>query len=292
MNQINFIIPVYNDWKSLAILLGKLNDQLSKNNRFCYITLIDDCSSGKINISIKKLKYIKKIEIIRLKKNVGSQNAIAIGLKYLAKIKKKLTIVVMDSDGEDDPAQINKMINSAEQYPNLIVTSNRTTRKESFLVRFLYRSHLIIAFLFTGKWISFGNYSALNSNNLKILLKNKSIWSAYPAAIIKNNNILRLFAARKKRFSGSSKITIYKLFFHSFRIISVFYLRVIIFSSIYIFLLQFLFYHSNIMLFLILILPIALLNFFIFAAKYSVYFGEFNCKLNYIDNVKKVKNIN
>ena len=75
------VIPVYNDWKSLNKLISKLNF-VFKNNRKIKneILIINDNSSEKIKISLKKTSYIKNVKIITLKKNLGSQKAIAIGL--------------------------------------------------------------------------------------------------------------------------------------------------------------------------------------------------------------------
>lgn len=285
--MIHFIIPVFNDTKSLRILLNKLNKNLEKKKRLGVVTVVDDFSSEAIDISTNKLKFIKKFEILRLKKNVGSQNAIAFGLQYLSKLKKDKTIIVMDSDGEDNPAQINNMIKYAENFPNYIVTSNRTKRKETLLIRVLYISHLFLTFIFTGKWISFGNYTCFQHKNLNSLLKNRNIWSAYPAAVIKNNNIIRLFAARKKRFCGKSKISIYKLFFHSFRIISVFHFRVFIFSLIYFFFLDFVFFELNKKIFYISIVPIILFNLCIVSTKIIIILKKMNYNSKWVNFIKR-----
>ena len=56
---------------------------------------------------------------------MGSQKAIFIGLKYLQnQIKNKHSssiISVMDSDGEDNPKKLTKLIITASQNPNHIV---------------------------------------------------------------------------------------------------------------------------------------------------------------------------
>jgi len=289
LNQINFLIPVYNDWKSLELLLKKINNELSRKKIFCNVVIIDDCSSERPSVYTKELSYLRKINILRLKKNVGSQKAIGLGLKHISKIKKRSTILIMDSDGEDDPKQINKMIENAEKFPNYVITSNRTKRKESLLIRFLYKSHLILTFIFTGKWISFGNYTSLDSKNLKSLFKDGSVWFAYPAAVIKNNNIKRLFAARKKRYYGSSKLTLYKLFFHSLKIISVFDLRVFIFSLTYISILQIIFYNTNKLFFYFFTILIILLNILILFTKFFINRIKIDYNKNWVNYLKSIK---
>ena len=83
------LVPVYNDWKSLNKLLTNLNKVFKNTNDYTNeVLIINDHSTDKINIKKNNLSYIKKITVITLKKNLGSQRAIAIGLLYLRKKKR------------------------------------------------------------------------------------------------------------------------------------------------------------------------------------------------------------
>ena len=83
------VIPVFNDWRSLSKLLIKINFLFKKTNKISTeILILDDNSSEKISIDFKKLKFLKRIQVLRLKENLGSQKTIAIGLDYLKKIKR------------------------------------------------------------------------------------------------------------------------------------------------------------------------------------------------------------
>ena len=158
------LIPVYNDWKSLNKLLGEIDKCLKNDTSIeTEILIINDLSTEKFYIENKIYSSIKKIEILNLKKNLGSQKSIATGLNYLKKLSGSFFITVMDGDGEDNPYEIKKMLNEAIKYENFIITSNRKKRRESLLVVFLYRIHLMISFLFSFKWISFGNFTTFNS---------------------------------------------------------------------------------------------------------------------------------
>ena len=106
MKKILIILPLYNDWKSTEFLLQKINNFFKKNNIYIQILIVNDNSSEKSSLQKKKFSKIKKIEILNLKKNVGSQKAIFVGLKWVLKKKIKCTIIVMDSDGEDDYSKI------------------------------------------------------------------------------------------------------------------------------------------------------------------------------------------
>ena len=94
--------------------------------------------------------------------------------------------------------------------------------------------HKIVTFLLSAKWISFGNFSSFDSRNLKMILKNNNTWLAYSSAIALNCKIKRLYAKRKQRYFGKSKVNFSSLALHSLRIISVLYKRVLIFSFIYV----------------------------------------------------------
>lgn len=222
MYKFLFLIPLYNDWRSLDLLLKKINLELKKKRRYSEIFIVNDASTIKKVLNTKNLPYIKKIFIINLKKNIGSQKCIYVGLKYISYLKKKYIVTILDSDGEDNPKEINKMIDLSLIKENYIITSNRLSRKEILIIRFLYRIHLVVTFIVTGKWISFGNYTSLNIKNVQKITRNKDICYAYSAAVIKHAKIIRTFANREKRFFDKSKVNSLGLIFHSLRIISVF----------------------------------------------------------------------
>ena len=223
MNKVIVLTPAYNDWKSLDKLLKEINIYLSKISKNIEVLIVDDCSNTKFRTSTLQLNNIKKIRVLRLKKNIGSQLAIFIGLKYLKKINSKSTIIVMDSDGEDDKNAINKMVQIAKNNCEYVVTGNRLQRSEGAMFTILYKMHLLITFLLTGKYLNFGNFTAFDSKKLKQILKNTNLSIAYSAGIKKNvKNLLPYYTKRKKRYFGSSKVSFFFLFKHALNIITVF----------------------------------------------------------------------
>ena len=97
-----------------------------------------------------------------LRKNLGSQKAIAVGLKYLNSKKQKSIITILDSDGEDDSSQIAHMIKKAELNSDFVIVSCRTKRGEGIIFSWFYILHKFLTFIFTFKWINFGNYSSFD----------------------------------------------------------------------------------------------------------------------------------
>jgi len=230
------LIPVFNDWKSLNRLIYEINKEFKKLNNFQNeILIVDDKSTKERNTLNKNLKNIKKISVIKLVKNSGSQKAIAIGLSYLRKYKKNFFITVMDSDGEDKPSEIIKMLVEAKKFKGFVITSNRKKREEAFLIRFLYKIHLVLTFIFTFKWISFGNFTSFHSQNLDNILKKNNSWLAHSSAVAKNCKIKRLFAKRGKRYFDKSNLNLINLIEHSLRVNAVFLERILVSSTIYFF---------------------------------------------------------
>ena len=285
MKNYIFLLPLYNDWKSLQKLLEIINNEIKKIKIKANFVIVDDYSSSQKKLNLNKLKNIKKVEIIKLNKNLGSQKAISVGLKYLKNIKKKSIITILDSDGEDDPTQIKNMIKSIKRNPNHVTVSCRDRRKEGLIFKLLYFFHKLITFLFTFKWISFGNYASFNSNLIKSILYDDSSWFALSSAYAKNTMIKRLYADRKKRYYGKSKLSLKALFIHAFRINCVFLYRVIFVSFSYLFLI----FYLNTFFFNLLILPIITFNFFSLIIYFQTNSKEYLHSKDLIKNVVVVK---
>ncbi len=234
------LIPVYNDWKSLNKLLAEIDKCLKNEKNFkTEILVVNDNSSEVCFINNQDLTTIKNIEVLTIKKNLGSQKCIAIGLNYIKETGENFLITVMDADGEDSPKELTKMLYAANENRDFVITSNRKKRKEALHIRFFYKLHLVISFLFTFKWISFGNFSTFDSRNLKKILSNNSSWYAHSSSVLKNCKIKRVYAKREKRYFDKSKLNFIALFEHSLRVSSVFLTKIFIVSAAYSFIMLF-----------------------------------------------------
>ena len=234
------VIPVYDDWKSLNKLLNEINSNTS-TKELVKILIINDFSKKKPQLNFKKLNKIKEIKILELAKNLGSQRAIAIALNYLKKVESSFYVTIMDSDGEDDPKHINKMIDLAKKNKNSVIVSCRKDREENLIIKICYKIHLILTFLLTVKWISYGNFSSFHSKNIKKILSDNSVWLAYSSAVMKKTKIKKTYSKRLKRYFGKSKVSFPFLVTHSIKIIGVFYKRVLVLSLFYLLLVNKLF---------------------------------------------------
>ena len=286
MDKYIFLIPVYNDWTSLNKLLENINNSI--NNKFVNneILVINDGSTENPAVKINQFNNLRKLTIINLNKNLGSQKSIAIGLKYLLSLEEKSIITIMDSDGEDDPKKINEMIEHALANREHIITSNRTNRKENPIFKTLYLIHKFITFVLSGYWISFGNFSSFDSLNLRKILKNNNSWLAYSSAVIGNAKIKRLYAKRRQRYFGKSKVKFLSLIMHSLRVVSVMLTRVLTISFVYSLVLLSLYFFFNELGFLIIIIPLFIFNLALIVLKKIVDTRQLDSWKRFIKNIE------
>ena len=241
MKKNYIILPMYNDWASLRKVLDILNRSFKNTKDYNHIIIVNDCSDNKYQR--KKYVNFKSVTILNLKKNVGSQKAIFFGLKYLQKILKNnsslATISVLDSDGEDNPVMVKRLIKIANEKKDYFIFASRKQRTEGIFFKFFNQFRLIITYALTGRYINFGNFSAFSSKLLNKLLSNNELSLAYSSGVLKNYNKFSFLKIKKnKRFYGKSKVNLKFLLTHTLNIISVFYLTVLIRSIILLLLLS------------------------------------------------------
>ena len=280
MQKYIIITPTYNDWKSLDRLITRIGKIKKKVPGIFEIIIINDHSNIKKRLK-KKYINIKSIKIINLKKNLGSQKAIYIGLQYIKKKKIKSIITVMDSDGEDDPNKIPDLLKLAKKNKDFMIIANRSRRTENPLLKFLNLLRLCLTFIITGKYLNFGNYSSFHSNCLKKILKNSNLGLAYSAGITKNfNKFIKFPIDKKERLYGNSKVSFTFLLSHSINIITVFKNEVFFRSLVIGFVA---FYFFNYGFFVISILIMLLINIIVSLNKYS--YNTKNFDLSNISNI-------
>ena len=142
MSKYVILIPCFNDWECLNILIPKINLALTKTNEEVNILIVNDGSTKKNNLSFKKMSSLNKIEVLNLKNNVKAQIATATGLNFLRKEKFQGGIIVMDADGQDDPEHLVDIIRESKKNPEKTITINRSKREDEIQFKILYQAYL------------------------------------------------------------------------------------------------------------------------------------------------------
>ena len=97
---------------------------------------------------------IRFLDRLRLRRNLGHQRAICVGLAQFEGIGRYTSIdtcVVMDADGEDAPADVPRLLAAfAEGNGTHAVFASRLKRSEGLLFRFSYATYRLVHRVLTG----------------------------------------------------------------------------------------------------------------------------------------------
>ncbi|MEB3311725.1 MAG: glycosyltransferase [Snowella sp.] len=225
LKQVLFIIPVFNDWVSFITLLENLDQALNNQGICAEILAVDDASIIPVNDKVYQLNLIaiKWVNVLKLKRNLGHQRAITIGLAYAEANCSADMVVVMDSDGEDTPEDVIRLIYACtEANYAKIVFARRSQRSESWLFKFFYRAYCFSYRLLTGFDIRVGNFSAIPFKMMPRLLAVSEIWNHYAAGILKSKlPHFDIPTRRGYRYHGKSTMNFTSLVIHGLSAISV-----------------------------------------------------------------------
>jgi glycosyltransferase involved in cell wall biosynthesis len=218
------LIPVYNDYAALALLFTALQPLIVEDRRVM-ILIVDDGSTVTGDERWHSPADTRlPVQMLRLRRNVGHQRAIAIGLTYIYRHLPCDAVVVMDGDGEDRPEDVPRLMNAFEQMGrSRIVFAERTRRSEGVWFRFFYLVYRLFHRSLTGIPVRFGNFSIVPFEALSSLVVASELWNHYAAAIVK----LRLCytsipTTRGRRASGRSSLDFVALVVHGLSAASVF----------------------------------------------------------------------
>jgi hypothetical protein len=231
--KIKVISPVFNDWPAYKLLVEKTNTIYKQSGYEISYLAVDDCSSIPYNPEDFSGVDLKVIHLIS---NQGHQRAIAIGLSYFADHQDADAVIVMDSDGEDQPEHIADLINRANEVPGKIIFAQRKKRTESLMFKLFYVIYKFVFKFLTGNIITFGNFSLIPASRVKKLANVSELWNNYPGAILRSRLPYDSVPLdRGSRLAGESKMNFTSLILHGMSAISVFLdftaVRILLFAS-------------------------------------------------------------
>jgi len=226
---IAIVLPVFDDLPSLRALVGDVEVAMDSAGLSAQLVIVDDGSPQAVDPDDISAAISFPVQVIQLRRNVGHQRAIAIGLSHVVATELAPIIVVMDSDGEDRASDVSKLICaliSAE--PAGIVVAKRASRSEGILFNICYRVYCTLFHFLTGYPFQFGNFSAMPLESARRLTAMPELWINLPAAVLRSKLVIRPVASdRGRRYFGESKMRLVSLVLHGFSGIAVFADRVL-----------------------------------------------------------------
>ncbi|NEQ02410.1 glycosyltransferase [Moorena sp. SIO3F7] len=220
------VIPSFNDWEALEKLLLLIDEIIIPQGTNLEVVIVDDYSTIPIPHSLthQEHRQIRAVNILRLRRNLGHQRAIAVGLSYVYSHSDCDWVVVMDGDGEDNPFAIEHLLNVSDKTGNnKIIFAKRSKRSESYTFKFFYFIYKKLYLLLIGKEISVGNFSLLPVYLLKNVVVISEIWNHYSSGIYRSRiPYLEVDVPRAKRLAGQPKMNLVSLVTHGLSSIAVY----------------------------------------------------------------------
>lgn len=220
------VIPSFNDWDALEKLLFLIDKINLASYLMLEVIIVDDYSTQPIPPSFKQQTFqkITQVNVLRLRRNLGHQRAIAVGLCYIYRHFDCEFIVVMDGDGEDNPFEIEHFLEVSEQtHHQNVIFARRSKRSESNTFKLFYFIYKKLYFLLTGKSINVGNFSLIPACFLKNIVVISEIWNHYSSGLCRSRiPYLEVNAPRTKRLDGQPKMNLVSLITHGLSSISVY----------------------------------------------------------------------
>jgi glycosyltransferase involved in cell wall biosynthesis len=221
---LQILAPIFNDWPALRILIERVDDALADRGMTAEMLVIDDGSNTPPGeIVSRPLRALTTVRLVSLRRNLGHQRAIAIGLAYAEANLQPSAVLVMDGDGEDDPLDVPRLIEKCHTEANRkIVFARRAKRSERIGFRFFYRLYRGVYRLATGSGVRIGNFSIVPRLMLSRVVSVPEIWNHYAGGVLKAKLPFdTIDADRSKRFAGQSQMNFVALVMHGLSAISV-----------------------------------------------------------------------
>ena len=240
--NITIIIPVFNDEEVLKELQSRLQIMLNENHYQYKIIFIDDGSTDNSWNIIKALQNNdSNICGLKLLRNFGQQNAIAAGLDYA----EGDVVVIMDSDLQDKPEDIPKLISALEENDASMAIAKWIRRKDSFCKKFVSKLFYSVSQKITNLHyeLGLGVFRAIRGEVVEELKKYNEKTST-PISLLYwiGVDYVTVPLERDARFAGKSGYNLHKMLKLSMDRIfsfSMFPIRASIYSGIIISLLSF-----------------------------------------------------
>src|SRR2546423_250821 len=140
---VSVVVPVFNEEENMSILQSELRAALGGVDH--EIIFVDDGSTDR---SAEKIEAAPNVRILRFEKNTGQSAALYAGI-HAARGK---TIVTIDSDLQNDPADIPRLLEEISRGADL-VCGYRAKRKDTFSKRLTSRIANFVRSRFTKDYV-------------------------------------------------------------------------------------------------------------------------------------------
>lgn len=178
--------------------------------------VVDDSAGS--DREVDQLRRLDDVEVVTPPFNLGHQRAIVYALRRLSPdVAPDDIVVTMDSDGEDQPADVPRLVAAMTDRTALVV-AERTERSESLGFRLMYVCFRFVFRLLTGTAVRSGNFAAQRGDSLATTIGHPSFDLCYSSTLLTlRRPMAKVPCARGKRFAGESRMNKHALIAHGIR---------------------------------------------------------------------------
>jgi hypothetical protein len=179
--------------------------------------VVDDSAGS--DREVDQLRLLDGVDVLTPPFNLGHQRAIVFGLRHLApRVADDDVVVTMDSDGEDQPADVPRLLTALEADGVPLALAVRTERSESMSFRLMYVCFRVLFRLLTGTAVRSGNFAAQRGESLVTTIGHPSFDLCYSSTLLTLRRATAVVpCARGDRFAGESRMNPHSLVAHGIR---------------------------------------------------------------------------
>jgi glycosyltransferase involved in cell wall biosynthesis len=217
------LMPVFNDWESAAIVVQETAALLDRGEDLAFL-LVNDGSTLRPPAAFERAVRDLPVSILHLRRNLGHQRAIAVGLAHVHLHMDADIVAVMDADGEDRPSDLPRLLARLRQTgESEVIFAERRRRSESYTFRMFYTLYRALHLALTGVRVRVGNFSVVPRSALDTLVYLPALLAHYAAGIFRSRlPYAWVPTSRGARLAGESRMNFVSLVAHGLNALSVF----------------------------------------------------------------------
>ena len=128
--EISVVVPVKNEQDNVVSLIAEIDAALSKVKH--QIIYVNDGSTDATLSTLKQLqKKYKQLRVISHQQSCGQSTAVRTGVRFA----RYDWVATLDGDGQNNPADIPKLIDAVSEGVELVGGNRRLSRRDTFIKR-------------------------------------------------------------------------------------------------------------------------------------------------------------
>lgn len=213
------VSPMLHDTESyLRVRSETIGACAGRGDRLRFV-VVDD--SAGTDPELCHLRELDDVDVVVAPFNLGHQRAIVHGLRLVGdRVDDRDVIVTMDSDGEDQPVDVPRLLDALDEQDVSLALARRTQRSESLLFRVMYTVFRIAFRMFTGTTVRSGNFAAQRGDSLRATIGHPAFDLCYSSSLLALRRPTAMVpCARGTRFAGHSRMNAQSLMAHGVRML-------------------------------------------------------------------------